>query len=142
MYISDAAKYIIHLSYESGASKLTPLKLQKLLYLAQGWHYRWEGRPLFPEGFEAWAYGPVNSNIYQVYKQYGRSVIPEHEGFVPQTMEQSEKHTLDSVWAMYGNYGASRLISLTHEQSPWQEAYGSGGVISNDSIRDYFLSAY
>lgn len=142
MNISDAARYLIHLSHKSGVSKLTPLKLQKLLYLAQGWHFRWTASQLFNDCFEAWDYGPVNSSIYQTYKVYGREVIPAFEGSVPNSMNQEEKQTLDSIWNIYGNYAASRLISLTHEQSPWREAYGHGGIISNESIRDYFLSAY
>ena len=140
--IIDAARYLIYLASETGVPMITPLKLQKILYLAQGWHFRWYDRPLFNEQFEAWAYGPVNNGVYQRYKEYGRSKIPASEGFVSEDMIQIEKHTLDVVWSMYGDYTASQLIQLTHEQEPWQKAYSSDGIISNDSIRDYFLSAY
>ena len=34
--ILDAAHYLIFLSYRRSSYSLTPLKLQKLLYLAQG----------------------------------------------------------------------------------------------------------
>lgn len=37
--IIDAACYLVFLSYGRNQYSLTPLKLQKLLYLAQGWSY-------------------------------------------------------------------------------------------------------
>ena len=61
--IRDAAKYLISLSYGDECYSLTPLKLQKILYYAQGWSYVWDGVPLFEEEFEAWQYGPVNRQI-------------------------------------------------------------------------------
>lgn len=36
-----------------------PLKLQKLLYLAQGYSYAFYDEPLFADDMEAWVHGPV-----------------------------------------------------------------------------------
>ena len=58
--ILDAARYLIFLSYGEKKYSLTPLKLQKLLYLAQGWSYVWDNRPVFSDDFCAWQYGPVS----------------------------------------------------------------------------------
>ena len=62
--ILDAARYLIFLSYGRKKYSLTPLKLQKLLYLTQGWSYVWDNKPAFVDDFCAWQYGPVNERVY------------------------------------------------------------------------------
>ena len=57
--IIEASRYLVYLSYKNMKS-LTPLKLQKILYLSQGWSYVWDREPMFKECFHAWQYGPVN----------------------------------------------------------------------------------
>ena len=47
-----------------------PLKLQKLLYLAQGYSYAFYDRPLFKEDLEGWVHGPVVRNVYDMFKNY------------------------------------------------------------------------
>ena len=84
MNIMDAAHYLVYLSYHDKRNSLTPLKLQKLLYLAQGWSYVWDNRPLFLDEFEAWQYGPVNLEVYDYFKRYRRSEIPAFEGENPE----------------------------------------------------------
>jgi uncharacterized phage-associated protein len=44
---------------EKRGIRLTPMKLQKLLYLAHGYYVAITGQPLIDEDFEAWKYGPV-----------------------------------------------------------------------------------
>ena len=78
--ILDAARYLIFLSYGRRKYSLTPLKLQKLLYLAQGWSFVWDDKEAFSDEFCAWQYGPVNEKVYETFKKYGRTEIPEYEG--------------------------------------------------------------
>ena len=42
--IMDASRYLVFLSYHKLQGSLTPLKLQKLLYLAQGWSKNGDSR--------------------------------------------------------------------------------------------------
>lgn len=142
MKINSAASYLVFLSYLKGAQPFTPLKLQKLLYLAQGWSFRWDNRALFPEYFEAWTYGPVNIEVYHRFKRYGRRPIPASEGGIPFDMTSDERETLEVVWEHYKDLSSSRLVDLTHNQAPWLNAYESSGVIENDAIRDYFQATY
>lgn len=58
---------------------LDPLKLQKLIYFAQGRCLRETKRPLVDEYAEAWPYGPVFPSAYHEYKKYGRNAIPYGE---------------------------------------------------------------
>ena len=139
--ILDVARYLVFLSYGRRRYSLTPLKLQKLLYLVQGWSYVWDNTPAFEDDFEAWQYGPVNEKVYNTFKKYGRSEISEVEGisFLSDYMVQE---TVDSVWREYGKRTAFELVDLTHRQKPWREAYFKKSKITNNSIKDYFQSTF
>lgn len=56
--VQDVAKFFIGYATEqakNGQGELmTNLRLQQLLYLAQGWHLARYGRPLFEEKIKAW----------------------------------------------------------------------------------------
>ena len=58
-------------------SKITPLKLQKLIYFAHGWHLAIRDQPLIDELVEAWEYGPVIPNVYHEFKVFGNQPITE-----------------------------------------------------------------
>jgi uncharacterized phage-associated protein len=139
--ILDAARYLIFLSYGKYKNSLTPLKLQKILYLAQGWSYVWDNVAIFPEEFSAWKYGPVNEKVYETFKQYGKSEIPEYEG-ISEISDINIADTLEAVWLEFGKMTAYDLVELTHMQSPWIIAYSDGHKISNRSIQEYFQSTY
>ena len=58
--VYDVAAYFVRLDdardIEDG---ITNLKLQKLVYYAQGYHLAYFGTPLFSNRMEAWQYGPA-----------------------------------------------------------------------------------
>ena len=139
--VLDAARYIVSLSYGKRKYSLTPLKLQKILYLSQGWSYVWDNVAAFDDTFSAWPYGPVNERVYEAFKKYGRSEIPADEG-CSSLQDKNVAETLESVWAEYGKKPAYALVELTHKQIPWKEAFSSGSIISNDSIKEYFQSTF
>lgn len=139
--ILDAARYLIFLSYGRRKYSLTPLKLQKLLYLTQGWSYVWDRVPAFADDFCAWQYGPVNERIYETFKRYGRSEIPEKEG-LDVIADESVRETLEAIWLEYGKSTAYDLVELTHAQTPWKDAYSKGLRITNSSIQTYFQSTF
>ena len=74
------ANYILKVAGEKSV-RITPLKLQKLVYIAHGWYMGYstpEGghpRPLIDEQVEAWKYGPVIPTLYHTFKDYGRRLI-------------------------------------------------------------------
>lgn len=139
--ILDAARYLVFLSYGRKKYSLTPLKLQKLLYLAQGWSYVWDNKAAFYDEFEAWQYGPVNEKVYETFKKYGRSEIPEKEG-INFLDDFDVKETLEAIWNEFGKKTAYDLVDLTHEQKPWRDAYSRGTKITNSSIKQYFQSTF
>lgn len=63
----------------NGGEYITHLKLQKLLYFAQGCYSAMEGKPLFKEKIYAWAHGPVVSAIYPKLSPVYRVLIHSKE---------------------------------------------------------------
>ena len=61
------ANEFLHLAHRDDRP-ITPLKMQKLVYFAHGWHLAITGAPLISEPIQAWQYGPVISSLYQIFK--------------------------------------------------------------------------
>ena len=64
---------------EEDADLISNLKLQKLLYYAQGCYLALKNEPLFNEQIVNWAHGPVVEEIYHKYKNNGSNGI-EYQG--------------------------------------------------------------
>ena len=139
--VQDVAKFFIGLAnaqaeHEQG-DLMTNLRLQKLLYFAQGWHLVRYGKPLFEDEIDAWQYGPVVPSVYNEYKSYGRSGIP---GALPDmsAFSEDEYALLLDVAREYDKYGTSKLVSMTHAPgSPWS-CVGGHGAIPQGLIRSCF----
>lgn len=121
------ANYFIEKGLEEG-KPVDPLKLQKLMYFAHGWHLAVRGTPLIDECVEAWPYGPVVPTVYHEFKHYGDSPItsPALDIFgeeVLRVTDPSVLEVLDKVWKEYRNFSGLSLSSLSHASgSPWEAA--------------------
>ena len=60
----DVANYFLSLCDEDAGDLISNLKLQKLVYYAQGFHLAISGEPLFDEKIMAWEHGPVIPQLY------------------------------------------------------------------------------
>lgn len=124
----------------NGADGISNLKLQKLLYYAQGCTLAITGEPLFSEDICAWKHGPVVAEVYHEYKSYNSNSIEEANldfGEIPDEISA----ILENVYQTFGQYSAWKLRNMTHEETPWQETPKSE-VISKSSIKKYFEENY
>ena len=64
------ANYFLDLA-RAQEKALTPLKIQKLVYFANGWHLAIKGVPLINEQVEAWRFGPVIPSLYTHFERMG-----------------------------------------------------------------------
>lgn len=130
------------------AVEITPLALQKLLYYAQAFFHALYNEPLFPDDCQAWALGPVYTDIYYRYKDYGYNPIekslPEDENDFSE-LTTRELSFLDAIVDIFGMYSGQVLSKITHNEQPWIEARGSllpsdrsVTVIKRDTIDAYF----
>jgi uncharacterized phage-associated protein len=126
-----------------------PLKLQKLVYLAHGWHLAFLDAPLIKEGVEAWRYGPVVPSLYRQFRHLGVSPITAEAPLPSSDIEQISQPSLDlinQVWQIYGRKSGLELSMLTHEpgyawdiiRSARPDDWNSPSI-PNDYIRDEFI---
>lgn len=117
---------------------ISNLKLQKLLYYAQGSYLSIYDKPLFKESIEAWRHGPVVNSVYQKYKKFGSSGIDE---FDKSDIDKETESLLKEVYKIFGKYSAWGLREMTHQEDPWKET-DINQVISNEKIKKYFKEHY
>jgi uncharacterized phage-associated protein len=102
---------------------LTNLKLQKMLYYAQGWHLGQHGEPLFDEPLQAWIHGPVVPDVYRRFKSFGHLPIDSPAVLADQP-DDLVAHVRD-VWEAYGELTAYDLERISHSETPWRNARGA-----------------
>ena len=135
------ARYIVRACHDRGLA-VSNLKLQKLLYYAQGLYLANHDEPLFDDDFEAWVHGPVIRTVYGQYSEYGYGPITEQTD--ADLAESLQDHLLDVVETL-APLTAHRLERMTHSEKPWQDARGnvppdrrSREKISKETMRDHF----
>ena len=147
------ANEIIKLA-KSETLPVSPMKLQKILYLANGVSYKRLGEKLIKEKFEAWDYGPVINQVYHTFKDYRGGLIPEPvethvhtEGFnfvLSSSIAVDEPHMkiIKEAWDNSKNLSAITLSAWSHNKSsPWDKAYNATPrqvYISDEDIQTYF----
>ncbi len=136
--VHDVARYFLSLVDEEAGDAITNMKLQKLVYYAQGFSLALQDEPLFPEEIEAWPHGPVVPALYHAYKAHGSGCLPlpddvDFSRYTPETRE-----LLDEVYRVYGQFSAWKLRNMTHEEAPWIHARENGGVISHEDMSQFF----
>lgn len=129
---------------------LSHLKLQKLLYFAQGLSLAINNEPLFSDKIYAWTHGPVVKEVYDKFKKYGRNDIElsvnDKEMKIIESIESNSKtsNILNLVYENFGIYTAWQLREMTHVPSgPWETTVRTKGMdkeIDSKLIRNYFLN--
>ena len=132
---------------------LTPMQLNKLVYLAHGWYLGYTGKPLIKEAVKAWKYGPIVVSVYQKTKKFGTGGVPgllSPSGFFssPETLSDEDIPLLSNVWKNYARFSGVELSTLTHtDDSPWAVTWKMTGskrntlkeaIIYNKTIADFY----
>ncbi|WP_128546658.1 Panacea domain-containing protein [Larkinella soli] len=141
------AKQFINRAIAEG-KPLTPMKLQKLIYLAHGLHLARHKTPLIREKIQAWSYGPVIPDVYGRFKRFGNNPIttPMPPGDWDEELDAQAQDSIHFAWDIAKDFNAIQLSNWTHvEGSPWFQSVSrnEGGLIDqepidNDVIKDYF----
>ena len=150
---------IMHYTYVGGSTKpndifalartflylapMTHKKLQKLCYYAKAWYLALYDENIVEEQFEAWVHGAVQPELYNKYRIYGFSDIPQitDKSNLPEEFISFAKE----VYGAYGHLSGDDLEILNHKEKPWQIARGDcnpwencRNKISEDSMRTYY----
>lgn len=153
-----SANYFLQLAAKEG-QKITPLKVQKLVYIAHGWYLALYDKPLVDdECAEAWEYGPVFPSIYHEFKDFGGDPIArlamdivydelseDWETWKPH-IPGNHKDTrafLNHIWKLYKGFTGGQLSDLTHKEgTPWEKTRNEKGTIRNAHIENQDIEAY
>lgn len=135
--------------------ELTPMHLQKLVYIAHGWSLAINGHPLTRDRIEAWPWGPVYPDLYDALKRYGPNSVNDmiHENnwaifehikgdIVREDFDPEDESVIQAVFKSYGDLHAFQLSALTHNDgTPWDTVMkkeGDRASIPDKLIEDHF----
>lgn len=141
--VHDVANYFLAKCDPEAGDEMSNLKVQKLVYYAQGFHLALNDEPLFPEVIYAWVHGPVVPELYHALKEHGQKHIPAPDEFDPDALFTAEqRELLDEVYESYGQFSAWKLRDMTHAEAPWKDADARGYSvsISHEALRTFFLT--
>jgi len=133
----DIGRYFLAQIDEEAGDLISNMKLQKLVYYAQGVSLALHNRPLFPESLEAWTYGPVVPELFHTYKRYETGAIPPPRDMDFSLYDSETRELLDEVYAVFGQFAAWMLFNMTHDEPPYKNT-PAGQKISSEALRDYF----
>jgi len=134
----DVSHYLLTLQDDDAGDLISNLKLQKLLYYAQGLYLAMNEEALFPEKIYAWKHGPVVPDMYHFFKTYGANPIPKPNNFNFSVLNENQTEFLNEVYQVFGQFSAWKLRNMTHEEPPYKMAEASAGEITLGSMADYF----
>ena len=134
---------------------ISPMKLQKLLYIAHGYSLVEHDEPLLDEVFEAWKFGPVLNSVYHQCKHFRYNGVDKYLSVfdrqdltfrsAPIPEEDDVRDIVDFVWKTYGTDSPMKLSAWTHEKDgPWDQVTKGGENIllhmevPNAKIKEYF----
>lgn len=132
---------------EQNEATMSNLKLQKLLYYAQGHYLGKHGTPLFEDEIEAWAHGPVVRSVYHDFKVFGNGAVDVDQS-VSDDFDWDQFRDVEDdlmrVWNTYGKYEAWALRNRTHRETPWKSTFEHNAkylVIPQEAMREFFAAA-
>jgi uncharacterized phage-associated protein len=156
------ANYFLDLADKAG-QKLTPMKLQKLVYFAHGWHFGLTGgEPLLDEQVQAWSFGPLIFSIDEAFREYGTDELTLHgaaynydEGppvwevpsldDYPEHVAERVRPLLKRIWEVYGGLTTGQLSNMvTGEGTPWAAVHAAynGNIPKYTTIPEVALTRH
>ena len=115
----------------NSSGRITPMKLQKLMYFVCRDYTKQFGTSPISEQFEVWQYGPVLPSVYSEFKSFGANPITEYardaQGNAFMVSERDNPdlaRIIDSIWCKYHSKTGIELSKITHQpESGWYRAY-------------------
>lgn len=140
----DVANFFIDIANSNPENDdcITNLRVNKLLYFAQGYSLARRNKPLFDEDMQAWQYGPVVPDVYYAFRPCGRERISDVSGnYSSDIFSSDELELLIDIVREYGKYSTSALINFAHRKgTPWESVFDktSNNIIPKDLLKEYF----
>lgn len=157
MTASDLGHIVTYLVNQKG-DRVSPKKLQKLLYYIEAWHLVYFNTPILDEHFEAWVHGPVIPSLYHDLKEHGfnnlqviadegESIEAEMQEKIDRLLTKDQLELISSVLNKYASLTSWELEMLTHSEQPWIQArrnlpphIGCNYRIDRDVMKRFYTS--
>lgn len=109
---------------------ISPMKLQKLIFILYKEYLKETGMPLFHERFETWKYGPVIRDVYSAFSGNRSNAIRDYYRDIDGVVYIVDirggsviAKVFDRVWEKYKNYSGEVLSMFTHRRgTAWSKA--------------------
>lgn len=112
--VRTAAKYLIQRYEQESGSVMDEMKLHKLLYFTQRESFVLLGKPMFPDKFEAWKYGPVMRCLRKAHWECQvPSVLPADSEYILVLEDTLRRYAAMDSWS---------LSNISHGETSWQKA--------------------
>ena len=125
--------------------QLTPMQVQKLVFLSHAWMLGLYGEPLIKQPVVAWQFGTVVVDVYESLRRHCREEIRRHISFDESDEPEyapNQSDLLGQVWRIYGELSGPQLSQMTHAQgTSWRVTYdrmGKHAIVTDNLIEDYF----
>lgn len=105
------ANYLNVLYKEKYGYNMRQQTMHRFLYFTQRESLMLNNKPLFPDSFEAWKYGPVLPVVRQEYLSEHLFTVKYH------SLTHAEQELVKSVFARYHSFNDWDLCTLSHEFS-------------------------
>ena len=132
----ELAYYIINnfSNIKFNKSGITHLKLQKLLYYTKAWST--VAKLNFSNlQFFAWKLGPVNPDVYDFFKGYGKDAITPANFNI--SINNGRQQFVDFVIKNYIFFDGFTLSSMTHKEDPWIKTEPNE-LITEELMKEYY----
>lgn len=141
--VYSIANGFIDIHTNKGISQLSPMKLQRLIYLANHWHIKILSVPLIDDHFCRWRYGPVVPSLYHKLKLFGHmnvdrliTISGSNCDFIPVIDDRNTDELLQAIIRKYGSMNSSELSYITTlPNSAWAIKTCDGSAIVTSEIK-------
>ena len=131
--VFDVSEWFLDTAMADG-EYLQPMKMQFLMFLAQGYYAALTGGKRFvPAVFLATERGPIEPNSYRLYD----TARPD---LSRRTMDRVTTSFLKTIWGRFGAYSPDYLFRLISTHTPYVEAFSRGekSEISLSLMSDFY----
>lgn len=136
----------------NSAEPINNMKLNKLMYFAQGIYLALYDERLFDDLFYAFELGPISNKIHTKYREKDitklydcvsyKKAVQLASNYDQIFSDKKVSEVLNATWHEFGNYTASELVTISCDKDgPWAKVYKKGKcwiAINDDDIKEYF----
>ena len=132
---------------------ISPLKVQKLIYFAEGHSWRTRQAGLVFNSFGAWDFGPVIKVVYDAFKDLGHRPINRRATWMnfaaggselaATRFSEEDVRCIEQAMSIYGPVDANILSRLSHARGgPWDIVRRDPARFPNNLIPRSLIAAY